>query len=300
MPQRPNDRIKNFKAKRESVREFFAVLPKMPSHYCRSSTGREYLEPIWQSKVQLFREFQDWCIKSDKPTVKRTTFEHEMTGLNVALFLPRKDQCDTCIGYEEGNVLEVEYNFHIQKKNDARDAKIYDKEHGKHVYTVDMEAVLLCPVLKASALYYKTKLCVHNFTIYNLKTHDVDLYVWDETQADLTANVFASCMYTFITTKVPFEAGDEIIIYSDGCNYQNRNVILSNMYVHLAQKFGITIIQKILEKGHTQMEGDSVHSSIETRKKNQPIFLPSNYIHIMETARLENSYTVHYLDHTFF
>ena len=41
------------------------------------------------------------------------------------------------------------------------------------VTCMDLQAVLLAPQMKASALYYKTKLAVHNFTVYNLATNDV-------------------------------------------------------------------------------------------------------------------------------
>ena len=59
----------------------------------------------------------------------------------------------------------------------------------------------------------------------------------------------------------------DIAIYSDGCGSQNRNVTLSNALSTLARDKGITIAQNYLEKGHTQMECDSVHSVIERKKK---------------------------------
>ncbi len=283
-PQEENQKIKYSKQKRETVREFFALLPKMEFHYCHQSTSKSYLEPIWQSKLKLFREYEDYCYRNSKQKVTTTIFDDVMNELKIELFSPRKDQCDTCISHGLGHISNHDFAVHIQKKNDARAAKEYDKQHGKHVYTGDVQAILICPRLKASAVYYKTKLTVHNFTIYNLKTGDVDLYVWNETQADLSSNIFASIMYTFIVTKVPFEKGEEIIIFSDGCNYQNRNTVLSNAYSHLAQKHGIVIKQKYLEKGHTPMEGDSVHSAIESRPKHQQIYLPSGYIPITESA----------------
>ena len=54
-----------------------------------------------------------------------------------------------------------------------------------------MQAVLLCPKSKASSLYYKTKLQVHNFTLNNLKTKEGYCYTWDETQGDVSSIVFA-------------------------------------------------------------------------------------------------------------
>jgi hypothetical protein len=74
---------------------------------------------------------------------------------------------------------------------------------------------------------------------------------------------------------------------SDGCTYQNRNITLSNTLLKAAHDRNITIFQKYLEKGHTQMEVDSVHSVIERKLKNKPIYVPVNYIDIFEGARTE-------------
>ena len=89
-------------------------------------------------------------------------------------------------------------------------------------------------------------------------------------------------------------------IYSDGCTYQNRNVVLTNTLCHLAKKLGIKMTQKILKKGHTQMEIDSSHSVIERKLKKKNIYVPQNYVQLIESARLSQPYTVHYVDHSFF
>ena len=62
----------------------------------------------------------------------------------------------------------------------------------------------------------------------------------------------------------------------------------------------ITISHKYLEVGHTHMEVDSVHATIERAKKNQNIKLPTDYIDVIISARKRNSYKVKYLDYNFF
>lgn len=118
--------------------------------------------------------------------------------------------------------------------------------------------MLLSPSLKASALYYKTKLKVHNFTIYNLKTNDALCYLWDESEGGLDSDEFSSIIIHFIDTEVDKTKYDNVILYSDGCTYQNRNCTLANALLLVANKTGLTITQKYLEKGHTQMECDSI------------------------------------------
>lgn len=209
--------------------------------------------------------------------------------LNRSLFTPKKDQCDTCCSHKVGNITEDIYNAHIRSKNTARNEKVMDKDKAQkfgdvHVFTHDLQAVKLCPQLETSALYYKTKLCVHNFTIYNLGTKDVFCYWFDETNAGLTASVFISCIIHILRRTLEQKC-IPIILYSDGCTAQNRNVFLANALLQLAIEKNVVIEQKILEKGHTQIECDAVHSSIEQKIKNKGIFLPYQYAALSKKAR---------------
>ena len=49
--------------------------------------------------------------------------------------------------------------------------------------------------------------------------------------------------------------------------YHNRNVVMSNTLTSNTQQYKITITQRILERGHTHMEVDSVHAVIERKIK---------------------------------
>ncbi|CAG9764937.1 unnamed protein product [Ceutorhynchus assimilis] len=96
-------------------------------------------------------------------------------------------------------------------------------------------------------------------------------------------------------SKVP------IIIYSDGCGFQNRNKVLANALLNLAMKHEVTIYQKYLEPGHTQMECDSVHSLIERKLKNREIHLPSDYCSVSRECRVTpRPYDVKLLEFNFF
>lgn len=94
-----------------------------------------------------------------------------------------------------------------------------------------------------------------------------------------------------------------VILFSDGCGYENRNVVLSNVLCRLSTKYNVTIEhQKYLERSHHQMACDSAHSLIERRKtKGRDIFLPTDYIYIVKVARPNlKPLDVKYLDHTYF
>jgi hypothetical protein len=242
-----------------------------------------------------------------------TSFMKAMDEKKIGVFTPRKDRCDLCEKYKHQNLDQEEWEKHNQKKIRARIEKDSDKQKAEsgtcHVITVDLQAVKLSPQTKASALYYRTKLCCHNSTIYDLESHDVRCYWFDETNADLQASTFASCLVDFLQEKYLSIDKKPTIIYSHGCAAQNRNATMANALLYLAEKYEVCITQKILEKGHTQMECDSVHAIIERKLKNQDIYLPSDYARLCEKSRrkqklqnekLINPYEVKCPDYTFF
>lgn len=288
--------------KRNELIKFFDSLPKMPSHYCRKESSKLYLEQFFQTKQELYKLYKKYCEDNSFPELVLSTpvFDQVFSDMNLALYQPRKDRCDTCCGYETKNISEEEYQEHLRKKERARQEKNKDKELAKQgkVYTLcmDMQAVKICPMINASAIYYKTKLSVHNFTIYDMDSHVCKNYWFNETEGDLSASTFANFVIDFIkdkcTKKIP------IILYSDGCSYQNKNVVLSNALLNYSIKNKIVIEQKYLQKGHTQMECDAVHSLIERKLKGRVIELPSDYIKATQEARnkplpLEAVYITH-------
>lgn len=90
--------------------------------------------------------------------------------------------------------------------------------------------------------------------------------IWfNETQADLSADTFATCLIDYLLEH--FEEGKPIIVWSDGCTSQNRNSILANALLTFSNEKKVEVTQKFLVKGHTQMQVDSIHSLIERRLK---------------------------------
>jgi len=124
--------------------------------------------------------------------LNRVTFIKLLDNLNISLFSPKKDQCDLCCAYESGIMGTEEYEIHQCRKESARLEKQSDKTQKSNVFTMDLQAVLLAPRLQASALYYKTKLCVHNFTLFDLSTKAGICYTWHEGEGGLSANEFTS------------------------------------------------------------------------------------------------------------
>lgn len=297
---------------RRYLGEYFENLDKMESHYCRKDSSKVYIATTFKTKADIYKDYKSKCLDNQVRPVSISTFKHVFAEQNLALYMPRKDECDTCVGFKAKQVAADEYNTHIFKKERAQLEKQRDKlaaQEGRcYVFTMDAQAVKLCPDINASAIYYKQRLQVHNFTIYNLATHQCTNYWWNETNGDLSASTFISCIIYHLKTHCLSDTLP-IIIYSDGCGYQNRNHYLSNALSIFAIENSKIIEQKYLEKGHTQMECDSAHAKIEVKLKKQTIYLPNDYVRITKEARktvkIDNKiinmpFNALYLDYSFF
>ncbi|KAF2897835.1 hypothetical protein ILUMI_08336 [Ignelater luminosus] len=83
------------------VKEWFHMLPKVPSHYL----------------------FLEWCRENGKPAATRQVFAKLLNKEKIAMHTPRKDECNTCCGYKVGTVSSEEYQKHLKRKDEARAAK---------------------------------------------------------------------------------------------------------------------------------------------------------------------------------
>lgn len=285
---RPTRKNEIFFASREILLCFLDSLPKLPSHYCRKDSKKIYVEPIWGNKMSLvYNEYLKLCEVDNIAPISRFSFDKVIKEKNLSFQRPKKDRCDTCISFELKHIDENKYNDHIGKKERARLEKNNDKKAGQEgktvVLTQDVMAVQVSPFTNASALYYKRKLCCHNFTVYDASSHDAVNYWFNETEADLSANTFASCIVDYLTENT--DSSKPIIIWSDGCTYQNRNAIFANALLAFAQEKNVVVEQKFLLKGHTQMEVDTVHAVIKNQLDDVKIYLPSDYMRETEKAR---------------
>ena len=287
--------------RRADVKEWLDLLPKVPSHYCRASSSKVYVECTFRSMLHMYDVYSDYVKSKGKVPVSRMIFTDVLKNENIAIHSPRKDQCDTCFSYKSGNLPQFKYDNHIRKKDEARNAKRAAKEkccESVVVLTMDLQSVLLCPRLQASAVYYHMKLQLHNFSLYKLNDGSVTLYVWNESSGAVTANEFTSCVTDYII-NLPDEV-EQVILISDGCSYQNRNRVLSSALADISKMKNITVEQLILEKGHTMMEVDSVHATLENLWSKQDIYSPTDYLCYMRHARPKQPYEVKSVDYTFF
>ena len=201
--------------------------------------------------------------------------------------MPKKDECKTCTSFANASPelqkqLEESQQQHLKNKNRAREEKAKDKERAFidpsfSSITMDLQQVLSTPSSTTSVLFYKRKLSYYNFTIYDQGSGDGTCFIWPETMGARGSCEIGTCIIKHLLA-LP-NSVKHVTMFSDTCGGQNRNQYLSAGLLHVVRTSSVSIIeQKFLESGHSQMEADAMHSSIEHAKKKVPIFHPDQWV----------------------
>lgn len=292
-----DEKVKN------GVRAHINSIPRIPSHYCRARTSREYIEG-GKSLADIHRDYEQMCKDNNQQAANYMMFSRIFNQeFNISFFLPKKDQCEVCVAYsnsndEEKHGLEEKYQIHLNEAKLARKEKEEDKSaQNTAVAVFDLQAVLPCPSGQASSFYYVSKLSVFNLTVFDLKTKEVQCFVWNEAEAQRGANEIGSCIMRYLNTIQEKIANGEnpkeidVIFFSDNCTGQQKNkfLIAAYMYTLSKCKYIRSITHKFLITGHSQNEGDNAHSVIERQisraKKSGPVYTPEQYYSLIRCAK---------------
>lgn len=90
------------------------------------------------------------------------------------------------------------------------------------------------------------------FIILPYLTKLLQTYLWDETNGGLESSVFATMTLDYLNHIIENTPTiKNISLFSDGCEYKNRNTTVSNALLKFAIEQNVTITQHFLEKEHT-------------------------------------------------
>lgn len=127
--------------------KYLQNLEKMESHYCRKDTTKKYIATTFKTKADVFKDYVEKCSEKAVNPVSIFTFSTVFAEQNLALFQPRKDQCDTCVGFKANQITIEEYDAHIMDKQqtqlEIQQDKIAAQEGQYHVFAMDAQAVKL-------------------------------------------------------------------------------------------------------------------------------------------------------------
>ncbi|CAK1598425.1 unnamed protein product [Parnassius mnemosyne] len=268
----------------EEVCNHIRSFPSMESHYIRKDSKRVYLD-CKLSIGKMYSLYVEECEKRNSKPVSEITYRRIFgNDFNLGFFKPKKDQCLICTKYARGDAnsnpnLEVEYREHMARKEACNNEKAKDKERANMLrefvsVSFDLQAILQIPSGDIGLLYYTRKLTVYNLTIYeSALPNNAHCFTWSEINGKKGSCEIGTILYNYLSECIPNYV-TEVSMFSDTCGGQNRNKNVAAILLWAVQKIpNLNIIeQKFLESGHSYMEADSMHSSIEASQKNTAIY----------------------------
>ena len=272
----------------------------------------QYLSPELNG-AQMYRLYKQYCQEND---ISNPVKEHKyrdifLSDFRLKCFCPKKDQCTVCNAYcaamgDGKEMLRESWEEHKAREKESMMENAVDKDRvnaddSYHYVTFDLPAVLTTQFAGDAHIYYKRKLSVYNFTIYDNSSANGHCYLWDETEGGRDANEIASILLSYLH-NLP-RSVRHFTSFSDTCAGQNGNQFVAAAMRHAVQHIYHleTIDLTYMESGHSYMEVDSMHATIENARKHQRIYTPREWEVVIRGARKRpHPYAVKVLKHTDF
>lgn len=288
------------------AKEFIGGFPTYESHYKISRSNIKYLSPF----LTIKRMYREYCLKCNfkrKKPLSEWKFRNIFnTSFNLSFARLKVDTCRKCdmlkalsqsqqngsaqqIGTEQ---LKKEHLQLVQKiKNDYDETIEYARnpENETVVYTFDLQKALELPVLQTSEVYYSRQFWVYNLGIYDEVQKICYMYVWNEAVASRGSQEIASCLHKHFGTYLPKDT-HKIILRSDACSGQNRNIKMSLMLKKFLCDWDhsdlTSIEQHFFMSGHSYNSCDRSFGLIEKQKQvTETIYLPEHWVNVMKQAK---------------
>jgi len=81
----------------------------------------------------------------------------------------------------------------------------------------DLQQVLNCPKSEVSTFFFKNKLSLYNFTVYDTGRHEGHCYLWNESIGKKGSNEIASMLWNYIEFSVTERDVKQIDFFRNSC-----------------------------------------------------------------------------------
>lgn len=287
------------------VKDFINKFPAYQSHYSRKKNpNRKYLAPDL-SLGKIYNMYKNEVVEAVSQYVFSNVFNQEF---NLCFHAPITDSCKKCDSFKikidamdneiDKQEKQTEHELHLRKADSARDGMTADAELAKAdknitIIAFDLMKTLPTPLLSTGVAYYKRQLWTYCLGIHNLATDEVHMYLWDESIASRGPDEIGSCLLHYVEHYV---RSKKLIMYSDQCGGQNRNIKLALICNYIVSSPGFTVNQidhKFLVSGHTFLPCDQDFGLIEKKKKlHKNIFLPQDWTAVIKDARKKKPFNI--------
>lgn len=158
---------------------------------------------------------------------------------------------------EDEKILhKVKHDRHLKNKKDVRDIRNneadFKESNDTFVACIDMQKVLTIPHSQVGVQYYKTKLKLFNFTIFDMYKLQGYCFIWNKTIAAKGTDEVSSCLYRFNQRKKR-EGFSQFSFYCDDCGGQNRNSIVFSALLYFANVLDVCITQILRSLSHAKL-----------------------------------------------
>lgn len=126
---------------------------------------------------------------------------------------------------------------------------------------------------------------------------EAPLKFWSPQLIGPGSNEIGSYLYSFLQNEC--SKGIPVVLYCDNCYGQNKNKFITLLLLYAVNKLNIpSIALKFLVVGHTQNEGDNMHSLIEKQKKRvlrsgyYSIYTPSQWISVIYNTKKAGRHSI--------
>ncbi|CAG9833612.1 unnamed protein product [Diabrotica balteata] len=293
---------KTSQEKLDNIFHFISRFPKYQSHYSRTKNPNLcYLAPTLNLSTMYFLYKQETNAPASQ-FVFRDVFRKKF---NLTFHAPISDSCrcdefEQKIKTETSEVslasLQLEKELHLRKAESARAGMALDLELGKMaendvtVIAFDLMSTLPTPHLSTGICYYKRQLWTYCLGIHNLSSNLAHMYVWHEAIASRGPQEIGSCIQHYVKNYVNTS---KLIMYSDQCGGQNRNILFGNYIIQNKISKVQQIDHKFLVSGHPYLACDRYFGIIEKNKKTfNDIYVASDWTRVIRTAKKQKPFTV--------
>lgn len=298
--------------RRKEIIEHINTIPKYKSHYRRTQTEREYLPPHMTIEL-MYNLYKTECAAP----VSLSFYKHIFyTEFNITRKTLKKDTCNKCDTYVsqlstatgvEHQSLEENYKQHLEAAEIARQKMNSDFKRAKddtniETLSFDLEKTLPMPRIPTNIIFYKRQLWLYNLGIHTGKKNQGHCFIWPEGTAGRGAQEVGSCITKFGKMYLQKDI-KELILWSDSCGGQNRNIKLTLMLKHMLHHHpSLTRVYiRFLVSGHSFLLNDSDFGDIEKcLKLQQRLYTPDDYAKVMKTCRKRNPFVVTVMEKTDF
>jgi len=158
--------------------------------------------------------------------------------------------------------------------------------------TFDLESILQLPCGQVSQLYYKHKLIVFNFTVYENPGERGCCYLWTEVDGGKGSDNIGTCLLEYLRS-LPSTVS-RIDLFSDNCGGQNKNTQIMAMCLYAVNTTANLkeIQHTFLKTGHTYPECDSMHAAIEYAKRHVKVHSMEHWEGVIGMARRKKPYEI--------